>query len=194
MLKKIYKGFLQYPLTILFLFFFSVISIYQSKNFELDASADTLLIENDPDLIYLRELNKKYKSEEFFIITYTPKNLTQQNVIKELQDIVNQLNNFTWISKTVSVINAPLLQSTNEPLIERIKNLKYITNDKVDLNKALKELTSSPVYKDLIISSDAKTYGIVAYLKDNKQYLSTLEQKTQLLNSEDVKYKKVKFN
>ena len=138
MLKKIYNGFLQYPLTILFLFFFfSIISIYQSKNFELDASADTLLIENDPDLIYLRELNKKYKSEEFFIITYTPKNLTQQNAIKELQDIVNQLNNFTWISKTVSVINAPLLQSTNEPLIERIKNLKYITNDKIDLNKAL---------------------------------------------------------
>ena len=96
-----------------------------------------MLIENDPDLIYLRELNKKYKSEEFFIITYTPKNLTQQNAIKELQDIVNQLNNFTWISKTVSVINAPLLQSTNEPLIERIKNLKYITNDKIDLNKAL---------------------------------------------------------
>ena len=79
MLKKIYNNFLQYPLTIIFLFFFfSVISIYQSKNFELDASADTLLIENDPDLIYLRELNKKYKSEEFFIITYTPKNLTNR--------------------------------------------------------------------------------------------------------------------
>ena len=174
-----------------FFFFFSIISIYQSKNFELDASADTLLIENDPDLIYLRELNKKYKSEEFFIITYTPKNLTKENSIKELQDIVNQINNFKWISKTVSIINAPLLQSTNEPLIERIKNLKYITNENIDLDKALKELTSSPVYKDLIISSDAKTYGIVAYLKDNKQYLSTLEQKTQLLNSEDVNIKKL---
>ena len=77
-----------------------------------------------------------------------------------------------WISKTISVINAPLLQSTNEPLIERIKNLKYITSEKVDLDKAIKELTSSPVYKDLIISSDAKTYGIVTYLKDNKKYLS----------------------
>ena len=192
MLKKIYKNFLQYPLTIIFLFFFfSAISIYQSKNFELDASADTLLIENDPDLIYLRELNKKYKSEEFFIITYTPKNLTKENSIKELQDIVNQINNFTWISKTISVINAPLLQSTNEPLIERIKNLKYITSEKVDFDKAIKELTSSPVYKDLIISSDAKTYGIVVYIKDNKQYLSALEQKSQLLLSEDINIKKL---
>ncbi len=187
MFKRFYNNFLQYPLAILFLFFFFCgISIYQSKNFELDASADTLLIENDPDLIYLRNLNKKYKSEEFFIITYTPINLSKENSIKELQDIVNQINNFTWISKTVSVINAPLLQSTNEPLIERIKNLKYITDNKVDLDRAIKELKSSPVYKDLIISSDAKTYGIVAYLKDNKEYLNALEQKAMLLNMKTV--------
>ncbi|MEC8074275.1 MAG: MMPL family transporter [Pseudomonadota bacterium] len=187
MLKNIYNNSLQYPLTILFLFFFfSAISIYQSKNFELDASADTLLIENDPDLIYLRELNKKYKSEEFFIITYTPKNLTKENSIKELQGIVNKINNFTWISKTISVINAPLLQSTSEPLIERIKNLKYITNEKIDLDKAIKELTTSPVYKDLIISSDAKTYGIIAYIKDNNEYLNALEQKAKLLSSRNI--------
>ncbi len=190
MLKKIYNNFLLYPVTILFLFFFfSAISIYQSKNFELDASADTLLIENDPDLIYLRELNKKYKSEEFFIITYTPKNLTKKNTVKELQSLVNQINNFTWISKTVSVINAPLLQSTSEPLIERIKNLNYITNEKIDLDKAIKELTSSPVYKDLIISSDAKTFGIVAYIKDNNEYLNALEKKAKLLSLGNVKTK-----
>ena len=184
MLKNIYSNFLQYPKIIIFFFLFiSAFSIYQSKNFELDASADTLLIENDPDLNYLRELNKKYKSEEFFIITYTPRKLSKEKSIKELQSLVEQINNFSWISKTISIINAPLLQSTDEPLIERIKNLKYITNSNIDKNKALKELTSSPVYKDLIISEDAKTFGIVAYLKDNQEYLSTLEQKTQLLNS-----------
>ena len=192
MLKKFYNNFLKYPITIIFIFFFfSGISIYQSKNFELDASADTLLIENDPDLVYLRELNKKYKSEDFFIITYTPIKLSKENLIKELQDIVNQINNFTWISKTVSVINAPLLQSTKEPLIERIKNLKYITSEKVDLDKAINELTSSPVYKDLIISSDAKTYGIVAYLKDNNDYLNAIEQKAQLLSSNKIDTEKL---
>ena len=192
MLKKFYNNFLKYPITIIFIFFFfSGISIYQSKNFELDASADTLLIENDPDLVYLRELNKKYKSEDFFIITYTPIKLSKENSIKELQDIVNQINNFTWISKTVSVINAPLLQSTKEPLIERIKNLKYITSEKVDLDKAINELTSSPVYKDLIISSDAKTYGIVAYLKDNNDYLNAIEQKAQLLSSNKIDTEKL---
>ena len=184
MKNNFYNKILKYPLIIV-AFFFTIFlaSIYQSKNFELDASADTLLIENDPDLNYLRELNKKYKSEEFFIITYSPKNLSITEAIKELEKLILEINNLDWISKTISIINAPLLQSTNEPLIDRIKNLKYITSDNIDTQKALNELTSSPVYKDLIISKDAKTFGIVAYLKDNKKYLNALEEKTKILNS-----------
>ena len=184
MKNNFYNKILKYPLVIV-AFFFTIFlaSIYQSKNFELDASADTLLIENDPDLNYLRELNKKYKSEEFFIITYSPKNLSITEAIKELEKLILEINNLDWISKTISIINAPLLQSTNEPLIDRIKNLKYITSDNIDTQKALNELTSSPVYKDLIISKDAKTFGIVAYLKDNKKYLNALEEKTKILNS-----------
>ena len=187
MFGKIYNKILQYPFVILSVFFalFSF-SIYQSKNFELDASADTLLIENDPDLIFLRELNKKYKSEEFFIITYTPKNSNTKETIKELEKLVTEINNFQWISKSISVINAPLLQSTNEPLMDRIKNLKYITSNKVDTNKAIKELTTSPVYKNLIISEDSKTFGIVAFLKDNKPYLEAIDTKSKLLLSKKM--------
>ena len=131
----------------------------------------------------MRELNKKYKSEEFFIITYTPKNSNTKETIKELEKLVTEINNFKWISKSISVINAPLLQSTNEPLMDRIKNLKYITSDKVNTDKAIKELTTSPVYKNLIISEDSKTFGIVAFLKDNKPYLKALDTKSKLLLS-----------
>src|SRR6056300_891615 len=194
MFKLFYNKVLNYPylLIILFLTLLSY-SVYQSKNFELDASADTLLIENDPDLIFLRELNKKYKSEEFFIITYSPINLSVKDGIKELNKLVIDINNFKWVSKTISIINAPLLQSTNEPLIDRIKNLKYITNKEVKIDKALQELTSSPVYKNLIISEDAKTFGIVVYLKDNKPYLNAVEEKSNLLNSKKVEKSNIKI-
>ena len=46
---------------------------YFSKDFRLDASSDTLLIEGDPDLKYLREVNAKYGSKDFLVLTYTPK-------------------------------------------------------------------------------------------------------------------------
>ena len=187
MFKLFYNKVLNYPylLVILFLTLLSY-SVYQSKNFELDASADTLLIENDPDLIFLRELNKKYKSEEFFIITYSPINLSVEDGIKELNKLVTDINNFKWVSKTISIINAPLLQSTNEPLVDRIKNLKFITNEEVDLDTAINELTNSPVYKNLIISEDTKTFGIVVYIKDNNAYLEAIQKKTEILSAKNI--------
>ena len=187
MFKLFYNKVLNYPylLIILFLALLSY-SVYQSKNFELDASADTLLIENDPDLIFLRELNKKYKSEEFFIITYSPINLSVKDGIKELNKLVIDINNLKWVSKTISIINAPLLQSTNEPLADRIKNLKFITNEEVDLDTAINELTNSPVYKNLIISEDSKTFGIVVYLKDNNAYLEAIQKKTEILSAKNI--------
>jgi len=188
----IYHKILKYPYVIL-LFFLSIflISIYQSKNFQLDASADTLLIENDPDLIYLRNLNERYKSEKFFIVTYTPKNLSKKDSINELINLVKDINSFNWISKTISIVNAPLLKSTDEPLIDKIRNLKYITNSDVNVNNALNELTSSPIYKNLIISEDGKTFGIVAYIKENRSYLDTINKKTEYLKSKKIDNRKL---
>ena len=188
----IYHKILKYPYVIL-LFFLSIflISIYQSKNFQLDASADTLLIENDPDLIYLRNLNERYKSEKFFIVTYTPKNLSKKDSINELMNLVKDINSFNWISKTISIVNAPLLKSTDEPLIDKIRNLKYITNSDVNINNALNELTSSPIYKNLIISEDGKTFGIVAYIKENRLYLDAINKKTEYLKSKKIDNRKL---
>ena len=45
---------------------------YYSKDFKLDASSETLLIEGDPDLEYLKEITNRYGSKEFLILTYTP--------------------------------------------------------------------------------------------------------------------------
>ena len=196
-----YKKILTYPkLLIIFLLFLLSIATYFSKEFKLDASADTLLLENDPDLKYLREINKKYGSEEFFILTYEPKGKINVQSINELEKFVNKINNLQWVSKTISIINAPLLQSSDEPLMDRIKNLKYITNPEIKFDVALNELVKSPVYKNLIISEDAKTLGIVVYLKDNQEYLKqisdksmmlTVQNERQLNNEEKNKLKKI---
>ena len=179
-----YKKLLNFPkLILLGLIVILLGSLYFSKDFKLDASADTLLLENDPDLKYLREVNERYGSEEFFILTYEPKTSINKDSILELEKFVSKINGFNWTSKTISIINAPLLQSTNEPLIERIQNLKYITNPNIDFETAIKELTNSPIYKNLIISKDSKTFGIVVYLKENKQYLDLISKKSRLLEN-----------
>ena len=107
-----YKKLISFPKLIIILISTIVLfSLYFSKDFKLDASADTLLLENDPDLQYLREVNKRYGSEEFFILTYEPKTAIDSKSILELETFVKKINELKWVSKTISIINAPLLKS-----------------------------------------------------------------------------------
>jgi uncharacterized protein len=195
-INQLYKKFLERPklilVTLILIFSFSV---YNAKNFQLDASADSLLLENDPDLNYLRSVNERYSSEEFFVITYSPKKKINEESLKELKKFVDEINNIKWVSKSISVLNAPLFESSDLPLIEKIKNIQYIVTPGIEINRALNELKNSPVYKKLIINEDATTFGIVVYIKDNKEYLSALKtnknfldkQQNNVLSEKDLK-------
>ena len=195
-INQLYKKFLERPklilITLILIFSFSV---YNAKNFQLDASADSLLLENDPDLNYLRSINERYSSEEFFVITYSPKKKINEESLKELRKFVDEINNIKWVSKSISVLNAPLFESSDLPLIEKIKNIQYIITPGIEINRALNELKNSPVYKKLIINEDATTFGIVVYIKDNKEYLSALKtnkifldkQQNSKLSEKDLK-------
>jgi uncharacterized protein len=182
-INQLYKKFLERPklilVTLILIFSFSV---YNAKNFQLDASADSLLLENDPDLNYLRSVNERYSSEEFFVITYSPKKKVNAESLKELKKFVDEINNIKWVSKSISVLNAPLFESSDLPLIEKIKNIQYIVTPGIEINRALDELKNSPVYKKLIINEDATTFGIVVYIKDNKEYLSALKTNKDFLD------------
>jgi predicted RND superfamily exporter protein len=184
-INQLYKKFLERPklilITLILIFSFSV---YNAKNFQLDASADSLLLENDPDLNYLRSVNERYSSEEFFVITYSAKKTINEESLKELKKFVDEINNIKWVSKTISVLNAPLFESSDEPLIEKIKNIQYIVTPGIEINRALNELKNSPVYKRLIINDDASTFGIVVYIKDNKKYLSALKTNKDFLDKQ----------
>ena len=185
-INSIYKKILEQPkLILIFLLILLSLAFYQGKKFQLDASADTLLIENDPDLNYLRSVNERYSSEDFFVVTYSPKQTLNKNNIIEFKKFVDEINNFKWVSKTISVLNSPLFESSDKPLIEKIKDIEYITSKDVDFNKALKELKNSPVYKKLIINEDASVFGIVVYIKDNQEYLSALKLNKNFLDKKE---------
>ncbi len=74
MLSNIYKKLVIdfSKITLILLLILIVFSLYHSKNFNLDASSDALLLEGDKDLKYLREVNDRYGSKDFLVLTYTP--------------------------------------------------------------------------------------------------------------------------
>ena len=155
-------------LTILILILLSV--GYFAKDFELDASSDTLLLENDPDLKYLREVNAKYGSKDFLVLTYTPKDsLLAPNTISNLTNLRNDLANLSWVNNVLTILDVPLLKNNDDTLSERIKNFKTLSHKDVDKERGFEEIINSPIYEEFVISKDGKTSGILVYIKiDNK--------------------------
>ena len=165
---------------IILLLYFS----YYSKNFQLDASSDTLLLENDPDLNYLREVNKKYKSKDFLVLTYThepSESFKSENTIKNVSLLKNSLQNLNWVDNVITVLDVPLLKNNDDPLAERIKNFKKLSDTDVDLDRGFDEIINSPIYKDFVISDDGNTSGILVYIKPDKKLNELIEIKNSYL-------------
>ena len=113
MFSDIYKKVvIDFPkLTILFLAIIISFSVYHSKNFNLDASSDALLLEGDPDLKYLREVNETYGSKDFLVLTYTPVlSFTEKETILNLQLLKSKIEKLTWVDSVITVIDVPLLK------------------------------------------------------------------------------------
>ena len=135
MFKNIYKNsVIQKPkLTLSILIILLLSFSYFAKDFQLDASSDSLLLENDPDLKYLREINSKYGSKEFLVLTYTPeKDLLSSETIENLTNLKNDLINLPWTDNIITILDVPLLKNNDDPLAERIKNFKTLSSEDVD--------------------------------------------------------------
>ena len=172
MLSTIYKKIIiDYPkIALVLIVLLLSFSLYFSKNFKLDASSDALLLEGDKDLKYLREINERYGSKDYLVLTYEPvSSFTDEETIINLQFFKSKLEKLSWVEKVVTVIDVPLLKSTDEPLMDRLKNYKNLSYPDIDKKKGFEEILNSPIYKNYVISKDGKTSGIVVYIKQDKK-------------------------
>ena len=202
MWSYIYKKFIVdfSKFTILLLIGIIIFSLYQAKNFNLDASSDALLLEGDEDLKYLREINERYGSKEFLVLTYTPvSSFIEKETILNLQLLKSKIEKLTWVDNVITVIDVPLLKSTDENLMDRLNNYKTLSYPEIDRKRGFEEILNSPIYKNYVISEDGKTSGIVVYLKKDERLAEYLKIKDKYFNQikdtglskeERVNYKK----
>jgi uncharacterized protein len=143
---------------------------YYSKDFKLDASSETLLIEGDPDLKYLQEITNRYGSKEFLILTYTPNEGMVSDVsVNNLLSLKYKIQSLDWVHSVITLLDIPLLNSSDSPLQERLKNFKTLKDEDIDRNRGFDEILSSPVFRNFVISEDGKTSGIIVYIKKNNE-------------------------
>ena len=158
-------------------------SIYFSQNFNLDASSDALLLEGDKDLKYLREVNERYGSKDFLVLTYSPtSSFEEEETLINLQLLKSKIEKLSWVESVITLIDVPLLKSTDEPLMERLKNYKTLIHPEIDKKRGFKEILNSPIYQDYVISKDGKTSGIVVYLKQDERLKEYIKIKNEYYN------------
>jgi len=163
---------------------------YFSKDFRLDASSDTLLIEGDPDLKYLREINKRYGSKEFLILTFTPnEKLISDASINNLLSLKYKIQSLDWVHSVVTLLDIPLLNSTDETLADRLKNFSTLKSEGIDKIKGFNEILNSPVFRNFVISEDGNTTGIIVYIKKDEN-IDKFKNKNELEKYKDLIKKK----
>jgi len=180
MLSHLYQNtVLKNPKSIFVLLLITLLSFaYFSKDFRLDASSDTLLIEGDPDLEYLKEITERYGSKDFLILTYSPnEEMVAESSINNLLSLKYKIQSLDWVHSVITLLDIPLLNNTEAPLQERLESFKTLKDENIDTERGFKEILNSPVFRNFVISEDGKTSGIIVYIK--KDELDDIENKSK---------------
>ena len=186
------KTILEKPKLIFVLLILCLLSFgYHAKDFKLDASSDTLLIENDPDLEYLKEITNRYGSKDFLVLTYTPnEKIISDNSINNLLSLKYRIQSLKWVHSVITLLDIPLLNSTDETLSERLKNFSTLKSEGIDKSKGFNEILNSPVFRNFVISEDGTTTGIIVNIKEDKKLkkfnIKDKEYKQKIKNKEKI--------
>ena len=162
----------------LFLLFISTLHI---SNFKLEASSDSLVLENDEDLKYYREISNSYSTGDFLVVLFTPeKPLFSEESIKNVRKLTNRFEKLEGVTDVLSYLDAPLLFSPKMSMSELANNLKTIEHEGVDLSLAKQEFQDSPLYAELLVSKDGKTTALQLNLPENAIYDRAIQTRYEL--------------
>ena len=174
---------LQYPVAVivvlgLALAFFA----FQARDFKLDASADSLLLEDDKDLRIYRDAQDRYRSQDLLVVTYTPEaDLFEDATLDRLKSLRDQLKTISSVESVFSLAEVPLLASSGIQLSELADNVPTLeTNPDIDRAEAKAEISTSPVFSELLLSVDGRTTALLLSLKDDAALASLADERSAL--------------
>ena len=180
--------------------FFIIVTIsfflYNIKYFQIDASSDTLILEQDKDLKKFRDVIDDYSSSDFLIVTFTDneKILSKPN-LTIIGTFINKLNEFSWVEEVQSIFDVPLFTVNNQTLIDLLNEVPTLEDEDIDISLAEAEIQKSEIFKDLIISSDLTSTAILVNFKRDLKYEALQKERFNLsyaknLSSEEIENKK----
>ena len=156
---------------------------WQAQHFELDASADSLLLEDDRDLQTLRELQARYTSQDLLIVTFAPGgDVFEEASLARLRTLRDRLRTAPGVGSVTSILDVPLLDNVEGVSLAGVAdNLRTLDDAETDRGRAKAELLASPVFSEVIVSADARTTAILLAMRDDETYRGLLDRRNALL-------------
>ncbi len=155
-------------LILLFISLIVLVFISFATRLEIDASAETLLLEGDKDLALTRQLSQIYEAPDILVVTFTPNGkLLDDTTLNTIQKLEDKLYTLSAVDSITSVLNVPLLQSPVKPIKKLLDKIPTLQTPNIDKALVKKELLSSPLYQKNLVSEDFKTTAILINLKPN---------------------------
>ncbi len=169
---------------ILFLIFIGYFS-YHARDFRIDASAETLLNENNKELQYWRKISQRFGTKDFILITYKPyhKDLFSPEILKEIGRLQSELKKIKDVENVISILDVPLIETAQKMKIKDfLNNIPTLQTKGININLAKQEFKTSPLYKNLIVSSDLKATALQVIFKSHPEYQKLVQEKDALVN------------
>ena len=150
----------------------------------IDASTQTLLLENDKDLELWRDITKRYKIPNTLVIAYTPNSdLLSESSISTLAALSKDLAQIKGVKSVFSMLDAPLLLSSGLKFSDLLGTIPTLKDSNASKEAIKAEFLSSPFYKNSLVSSDFKTTALLLTLEPNYRYNEFIASITALENT-----------
>ena len=150
----------------------------------IDASTQTLLLENDKDLELWRDITKRYEIPNTLVIAYTPNSdLLSQSSISTLAALSKDLAQIKGVKSVFSMLDAPLLLSSGLKFSDLLGTIPTLKDSNASKEAIKAEFLNSPFYKNSLVSSDFKTTALLLTLEPNSRYNEFIASITALENT-----------
>lgn len=150
----------------------------------IDASTQTLLLENDKDLELWRDITKRYEIPNTLVIAYTPNSdLLSESSISTLAALSKDLAQIKGVKSVFSMLDAPLLLSSELKFSDLLGTIPTLKDSNASKEAIKAEFLNSPFYKNSLVSSDFKTTALLLTLEPNSGYYEFIASITALENT-----------
>ena len=79
-----------------------------------------------------------------------------------------------------------MLSANDQSLSDLVNEILTIDSPNINLSDAENEILESPIFKNLILSEDATTTGIIVFFKRNNDYENLINERDNLKNKETL--------